>query len=99
MLGLGAGELAAGGYQVDAHAGGRRAAGVGRRSPAGSPVSNDLHNVPSGFWCGWSIGFHPLLQSSQWYLDVKSYPTKAASPAPEGVGLVVSHRPAGRGQP
>ena len=38
-------------------------------APVFQTVSNDLHNVPSGFWFGWSIGFHPLLQSSQWYLD------------------------------
>lgn len=38
-------------------------------APVFQTVSNDLKNVPSGFWFGWSIGFHTLLQSSQWYLD------------------------------
>ena len=37
-------------------------------APVFDVVSNDLHNVPSGFWFGWSIGFHPLLMSQQWYL-------------------------------
>ena len=27
-------------------------------APVFQTVSNDLHNVPSGFWFGWSIGFH-----------------------------------------
>jgi peptide/nickel transport system substrate-binding protein len=38
-------------------------------APIFDVVGNDLHNVPSGFWFGWAIGFHPLLMTQQWYLD------------------------------
>ena len=38
-------------------------------APVFDVVSNKLHNVASGFWFGWSIGFHPLLMTQQWYLD------------------------------
>jgi peptide/nickel transport system substrate-binding protein len=37
-------------------------------SPLFDVVSNNLRNVPSGFWFGWSIGFHPLLMTQQWFL-------------------------------
>ena len=37
-------------------------------APVFDVVSNKLRNVPSGFWFGWSIGFHPLLMSQQWFL-------------------------------
>jgi hypothetical protein len=37
-------------------------------SPIFDVVSNKVRNVPSGFWFGWSIGFHPVLMAQQFFI-------------------------------
>ncbi len=37
-------------------------------SPIFDVVSNKVRNVPSGFWFGWSIGFHPVLMTQQFFI-------------------------------